>query len=104
MEPNREKGYCVFHPVKMRDAWFNPFPVRMNPEYNKVEEMSAEEQLTIMGLHAASNGIVTSTDKVITGGKTPLNTKKDEESPDFVYDVPTGDDEEEINLADWVLQ
>ena len=66
--------------------------------------MSAEEQLTIMGLHAASNGIVTSTDKVITGGKTPLNTKKDEESPDFVYDVPTGDDEEEINLADWVLQ
>lgn len=102
MEPNREKGYCIFHPVKMRDAWFNPFPVRMNPEYNKVEEMSLEEQQNIMGLHAASNGIVTSTDK-ISGGKTPLNTKKDED-PEFVYDLPSNDDEEEINLADWVLQ
>ena len=104
MEPNREKGYCIFHPVKMRDAWFNPFPVRMNPEYNKVEEMSVEEQQTIMGLHAASNGVVTSTDKIPTGGKTPMNTKKEEEDPEFVYDIPTADDEEEINLADWVLQ
>ncbi len=104
MEPNREKGYCVFHPVKMRDAWFNPFPVRMNPEYNKVEEMSLEEQQTVMGLHAASNGVVTSTDKVASGGKTPMNTKRDEESPELIYDIPTSDDEEEINLADWVLQ
>lgn len=105
MEPNREKGYCIFHPVKMRDAWFNPFPVRMNPEYNKVEELSVEEQVAIMGLHAASNGVVTSTDKVPDKptGKTPLNTKRNEDD-DSLFDKPVYDDDEEITIADWVLQ
>jgi hypothetical protein len=104
MEPNREKGYCVFHPVKMRDAWFNPFPVRMNPEYNKVEEMTPEEQETIMGYHTAASGNVTvkSTSEV-TGGKTPLHPKKLDEVEEIGFERVQDDDEEEINLADWVL-
>lgn len=89
----------------MRDAWFNPFPVRMNPEYNKVEELSVEEQVAIMGLHAAANGVVTSTDKVPDKptGKTPLNTKRNEDD-DSLFDKPVYDDDEEITIADWVLQ
>jgi len=104
MEPNREKGYCVFHPVKMRDAWFNPFPVRMNPEYNKVEEMTPEEQETIMGYHTAASGNVTvkSTSEV-TSGKTPLHPKKLDEVEEIGFERVQDDDEEEINLADWVL-
>ena len=71
MEPNREKGYCVFHPVKMRDAWFNPFPVRMNPEYNKVEEMTPEEKEILQRLSAKAQRYQTAQGGSNNGSKNP---------------------------------
>jgi hypothetical protein len=108
MEPNREEGYCVLHPVKMRDAWFHPFPIRMNPDYNKVEELSLQEQEQIMSMHAISKGgTVTTTSSIKESGKTPIGSKnQDKESQ-----VEEDDDnepvnifvDEEIDVPDWVI-
>ena len=105
MEPNREKQYCILHPVKMRDAWFHPFPIRMDSEFNKVREMSMEEQQTIMALHSIQNGspISTANSTVDKSGKTPLKshiTDEDDEGSTIDFEKL---EKEEIDLADWVL-
>ena len=103
MEPNREKGYCVLHPVKMRDAWFHPFPIGMDSNFNKVLELSEEEQQNIMGMHAAINGVTaTVSGKPSTETKTPLNKPKISEENVEPDEVPTFEDDE-IDLAGWVL-
>ena len=107
MEPNREEGYCVLHPVKMRDAWFHPFPIRMNPDYNKVEELSLQEQEQIMSMHAISKGgTVTTTSSIKDSGKTPIGSKNQDKESQIEED----DDEpvnifvdEEIDVPDWVI-
>lgn len=106
MEPNKEKGYCILHPVKMRDAWFNPFPVALDPEYNKIKELSEEEQQTILSLHQISTGATVTTTSEIKSNKTPMNTKKSSENEiddDEEEEIVTSFEEEEIDLADWVL-
>jgi replicative DNA helicase len=59
MEPYRDEGVCVFHPVKMRDAWFHPFPAQLRREFNEVASMNEEEKEEWMIQHrmgtAASN-------------------------------------------------
>lgn len=106
MEPNKEKGYCILHPVKMRDAWFHPFPVRMDPDFNKVRELSVEEQQQILALHqmaSGSNVVTTSSVNEETSGKTRLNNKTKQDNDDEeIVDVNKFEDEE-IDLADWVL-
>jgi hypothetical protein len=88
----------------MRDAWFHPFPIRMNPEFNKVEEMSIEEQQNIMALHAMANGAtaVPTSSVPASQSKTPMPKPKAVEDDDFYETIDTSDDEE-IVLADWVL-
>jgi replicative DNA helicase len=49
MEPNKEENTCWYYPVKMRDAWFQPFAARWIPEYNKVVELT-ESQQTAMNI------------------------------------------------------
>lgn len=104
MEPNKEKGYCVLHPVKMRDALFEPFPVAMDPEFNKIRELSPEEQSTIMAMHKMVTGAANVT--VVSGkddtGKTPLNKPSSVEDLDDVI-VNNFDTDEEISIPDWVL-
>jgi hypothetical protein len=95
MEPNREKGYCILHPVKMRDAWFHPFPIAMDSEYNKVRELDIIEQEQIMAMHHLNNG-----SQVTMSSK----SQKDEEiAPDETYEPVNYDDTEEINLSEWHL-
>ena len=96
MEPNREKGYCVLHPVKMRDAWFHPFPVRIDPDYNKVRELSIEEQQQIMGIHAISNGDKTAKPVI----KPSYMPEVEEEDMDLPFIDRT---EDELSLPDWTL-
>lgn len=105
MEPNKEKGYCVLHPVKMRDAMFRAFPVAMDQAYNKVRELSPEEQEVIMSMHSmvTGNATVTPTSGTDSTGKTPLNKTKVETDEDEEFVMPKFDDEEEIDLAGWVL-
>ena len=109
MEPNREKNYCILHPVKMRDAYFKPFPVAMDPEFNKVRELDPVEQETILSMHLLDNGAnVSSTKKdnnphVKTDGKTPINRPvveglKIEDDDDAPVNVFV---DEEIDFADW---
>ena len=106
MEPNREKGYCILHPVKMRDAFFNPFPIAMDPEYNKVREMDKEEQEQIMGLHQMSNGATTVTKPAASDTaleKVPMKKRNDvQEDDEEIFVVPDNDDDE-IEITDWVL-
>ena len=104
MEPNREKNYCILHPVKMRDAWFHPFPVGMDTEFNKVREMTAEEQSLIMSLHSMSTGtnVVPASTVPDKTGKTPLKSNNNEED-DFKPIDYSSLENEEIDLADWTL-
>lgn len=101
MEPNREQGYCIFHPVKMRDAWFNPFPVRLEADYNRVRELSESEKETIMASHAMASGNTKST--------------KTDEKTNFVPDILDDNSdisftneevvsvEDVLDLSDWDL-
>ena len=105
MEPNREKGYCILHPVKMRDAFFNPFPIAMDPEYNKVREMDKEEQEQIMGLHQMSNGATTISKPATTETqleKIPMKKHTETNEEEEMFIVPDEDDDE-IQITDWVL-
>ena len=95
MEPNREKGYCILHPVKMRDAWFHPFPIAMDSEYNKVRELDIIEQEQIMAMHHLNNG-----SQVTMSSK---SQKEEEIAPDETYEPVNYDDTEEINLSEWHL-
>lgn len=110
MEPNRDLGYCVLHPVKMRDAWFHPFPVRLNSIFNKVEEIDEEEQQQIMGLHGVATG-----NKIVkeTGDKTPIKDKTNAFNSEEMFDnneiteeeivnIDMSNDEE-LDVSDWML-
>jgi hypothetical protein len=117
MEPNREHGYCILHPVKMRDAWFNPFPIRMNREYNKVTELDEEEQQQILALHGVATGNtavkeVPKTDR--PDGKTLIkrppssvfdeNVSGSQIAEDEEEFVPLNfDDDRELSVPDWML-
>jgi replicative DNA helicase len=110
MEPNRDLGYCVLHPVKMRDAWFHPFPVRLNSIFNKVEEIDEEEQQQIMGLHGVATG-----NKIVkeTSDKTPIKDKTNAFNSEEMFDNKEIDEEEivkidmsndeELDVSDWML-
>ena len=106
MEPNKEHGYCILHPVKMRDAHFQPFPVALNPDYNKIKELTKEEQEAIMGKHNALSGSTVSTVKATPEEtKTPMKKSKnnaEDEEEEFFEKVDISNDEE-LDLADWVL-
>jgi hypothetical protein len=95
MEPNREKGYCILHPVKMRDAWFHPFPIAMDSDYNKVRELDVIEQEQIMAMHHLNNG-----SQVTMSSK---SQKEEDVIPDEVYEPVNYDDTEEIDLSEWHL-
>ena len=109
MEPNKEQGYCIFHPVKMRDAYFTPFPVRMEPEFNKVRELSEEEQMQILAMHAMSNGLpVTTTKDNIPPKRNAMPSVPVEELPTSIEEdeeIPTIDTsiDMELDLSSWSL-
>jgi len=107
MEPNREKGYCVLHPVKMRDAWFKPFPIAMDSDFNKVRELSPEEQEQIMAMHAMNSGatVVPTKTKIEDKnefGKTPLSGSNQTEEDEFFEPIKF-DAEEELHVEDWAI-
>jgi len=113
MEPNREHGYCILHPVKMRDAWFNPFPIRMNREFNKVTELEEEEQQQILALHGVATGNTTIKELPKTDGKTPIKRPasafddnvfdKDQVEEEDDYTPVNLDDDRELQVPDWML-
>jgi len=109
MEPNKEQGYCIFHPVKMRDAYFTPFPVRMEPEFNKVRELSEDEQMQILAMHAMSNGLpVTTTKDNTPPKKNAMPSVPVEELPTAIEEdeeIPTIDTsiDMELDLSSWSL-
>jgi hypothetical protein len=113
MEPNREHGYCILHPVKMRDAWFNPFPIRMNREFNKVTELEEEEQQQILALHGVATGNTTVKELPKTDGKTPIKRPasafddnvfdKDQVEEEDDYTPVNLDDDRELQVPDWML-
>jgi hypothetical protein len=108
MEPNKEQGYCIFHPVKMRDAYFTPFPVRMEPEFNKVRELTEDEQTQIMAMHAMSNGLPVNTTKDTTPKKNAMPSVPVQELPTSIEEddeLPVLDTsiDMELDLSGWTL-
>lgn len=53
LEPNKEDNTCWYHPVKMRDAYFNPFPAKWIPEYNKVVDLTESQQSALQIIKTA---------------------------------------------------
>ena len=108
MEPNKEQGYCIFHPVKMRDAYFTPFPVRMEPEFNKVRELTEDEQMQIMAMHAMSNGLPVNTTKDTPPKKNVMPSVPVQELPTTIEEddeLPVLDTniDMELDLSGWTL-
>jgi len=96
----------------MRDAWFQPFPVAMDSEFNKVRELDEVEQQQILAMHALSSGATPVTTSSVNADskatKTPLSSHKpkvEEEDKDEDELILTKDDfeDEEIDLAPWML-
>ena len=44
LEPDKENNLAVYHPVKMRDAWFEPCISQWDTTYNKVLPLTQEDQ------------------------------------------------------------
>lgn len=44
MEPDRNNNITIYHPVKMRDAWFEPCVAVVDPGLSKVFPLSADDQ------------------------------------------------------------
>ena len=104
--PDKENKVVTYLPVKMRDAWFIPFPAKWNAEFNRIDEMSPNEQEEYRNLkgmsgakptddggvtYAPADPVVTRTDSAITaawdGGKATF-------TPDMLkIDVGGWDDE-----------
>ena len=84
---------------------FRAFPVAMDQAYNKVRELSPEEQEVIMSMHSmvTGNATVTTTSSKDNSGKTPLNKTKEETDEDDEVIFTKFEDDEEIDLAGWVL-
>jgi hypothetical protein len=98
----------------MRDAWFNPFPVRMNREYNKVTELDEEEQQQILALHGVATGNTTVKEVPKIDGKTPIKRPATSAFDDKVFDddsieepenfAPLNlDDDRELSVPEWML-
>jgi replicative DNA helicase len=103
IEPNREKNYCILHPVKMRDAYFFPFPIALDPEYNKIREMDEREKETIMAFHDLSNGQKTDKPSAeIKSINTIGNIKTEDEDEDFTP-LDTSSIIDTIDLGGWKL-
>ena len=110
IEPNKEENYCILHPVKMRDAFFAPFPVRMEPEFNKMRELSPEEQIKILAMHAMSNGQPVGTKEIAATTKPPKaempklpKTIDEAEEEEFVPLNLDDDAEMSLDLSGWKL-
>jgi DNA replication initiation complex subunit (GINS family) len=101
----------------MRDAWFNPFPIRMNREFNKVTELDEEEQNQILALHGVATGNTTVKEVPKTDrpdGKTLIKRPSSSVHDDKVFDNEVEEDEEEfipidlsddreLSVPDWML-
>jgi RecA/RadA recombinase len=44
LEPDKETNIAVVHMAKGRDAWVPPYCVRVEPQFNAIQELSSEEQ------------------------------------------------------------
>jgi replicative DNA helicase len=96
MEPNKEQGYCIFHPV------------RMEPEFNKVRELTEDEQTQIMAMHAMSNGLPVNTTKDTTPKKNAMPSVPVQELPTSIEEddeLPVLDTsiDMELDLSGWTL-
>jgi hypothetical protein len=92
----------------MRDAYFTPFPVRMEPEFNKVRELTEDEQTQIMAMHAMSNGLPVNTTKDTTPKKNAMPSVPVQELPTSIEEddeLPVLDTsiDMELDLSGWTL-
>ena len=58
MEPDKQNKMLTYHPVKMRDAYFESFSARIDPEHNGIYELSPDEQENyrmIMGTNSSED-------------------------------------------------
>jgi hypothetical protein len=54
LEPDKETGIAVVHMAKGRDAWVPPYCVRVAPEFNKIQELTPEEQIEMKAIKGLS--------------------------------------------------
>lgn len=81
MEPDKDNNMVTYHPVKMRDAMFEPFSARVDPIYNGIYELTSDEQVDYDKIR--NSGVIvksseTDAPKILTGenGSTIVQTGK----------------------------
>jgi hypothetical protein len=100
MEPYKEEGVNVFHPVKMRDAWFNPFPAFMNRDFNEIVSMSEDEKDEWLSLHKMATS--SASQPATSSGERPApRPRQDDSDENWTTEEATAP--EELDLGDWSL-
>lgn len=89
IEPDKENNIAVFHPVKMRDAYFEPFVAMWDAQYNKVMPLTEhdQEQWKIL------KGLSRNPEKENSGGKILNQPKK--------YSQPMDEEEDDDKIIPW---
>lgn len=101
LEPDRDNNITWYHPVKMRDARFQPFCTQCIPEFNKIEEMSPDEQEKWSNLRRVETG-TTEARKIVKTNFDADTDNFDSEAPsaNIKYEEPTPD--ADLFLNDWM--
>jgi replicative DNA helicase len=101
LEPDKETGIAVVHMAKGRDAWVPPYCVRVAPEFNKIQELTPDEQIEMRAMKGLSQSEKPKTDdsRENTATRTQsyeddgkLNVSINDESFSFNVDDLTIDD------------
>ena len=78
LEPDKETGIAVVHMAKGRDAWVPPYCVRVAPEYNKIQELTPDEQIEMKAIKGLTQSEKPKTDeREETGTRTKTVTESD---------------------------
>jgi len=96
MEPDKDQEVCIYHPVKMRDAWFHPFVAKWCPEYNAVYEFSTEDQIQYKKLL----GLIPEDTESHSSAK---SSRKSNSASDFESSNDWSDDQDTITEDDLVF-
>jgi hypothetical protein len=99
LEPDKETGIAVVHMAKGRDAWVPPYCVRVAPEYNKIQELTPDEQIEMKAIKGLTQSEKPKTDE---REETATRTKTVTES-DGSINVSINDDTFSFDASDLTI-
>jgi len=97
VEPDKQFGRNIYHPVKMRDAMFDPFAARVDPVYNRIYPIPEEDQPEHLRRESATSS--SSSDNRVK--KVHNTVEEDTSMDDLILHLPSDDEINEIDEDNW---